>query len=110
MRASDFTPRKAHGELKSHVARRRAIEQAKLAGAVIGLFGGFASGVFGGALTAASLFVSNENTRRWLSSVGAILLYLTIPLLIIGGFCLDWLDKGSSRRDPKGIRYKDDDE
>ena len=92
------------------MAVRRAIEQAQVAGAATGLFGGVASGAFGSVFTAAGWFVINAGAREWLSTTGAILLFLTIPLLIIGGFCMDWLEKGNPKRNPKGARYEDDDD
>jgi hypothetical protein len=110
MYASAFVRRKEQAGEKSRMTRRRAIEKAQVAGAAASLFGGAASAMFGGVFTAASWFVANEGARRWLSGAGAILLFLTIPLLIIGGFCMDWLEKDNPRRDPKGARYEDDDE
>jgi len=92
------------------VAWRRALDRAQVVSAAAGLFGGGAAGVFGGVFTAASWFVANEGARRLLSTTGAVLLFLTIPLLIIGGFCMDWLEKDKPRRDPKVVRYEDDDE
>ena len=89
---------------------RRAIEKAQVAGAAAGLFGGVASGVFGAVSTAASWFVTNEGARQWLSTTGAILLFLTIPLLIIGGYCLDWMEKDRPQRHSKIARYEDDDD
>jgi hypothetical protein len=37
-------------------------------------------------------------------------LFLTIPLLIIGGCCLDWLEKDKPQRAYRVVRYEDDDE
>jgi hypothetical protein len=110
MYASAFVRRKAQAVTKPHVTRRRAIEQAQVMGMIAGLVGGGAAGIFGSVFTATSWLVANEGARRWLSTTGAILLFLTIPLLIIGGFCMDWLEKDKSHRDPKGARYEDDDE
>src|SRR5262245_15203442 len=102
--------RKAQAGAKPRIARRRAIEQAQVMGVVAGLVGGASSGAFGAVFTGASWLVANEGARRWLSTTGAILLFLTIPLLIIGGFCMDWLEKDNQQRDPKGATYEDDDE
>ncbi|HEU0184490.1 MAG TPA: hypothetical protein VFS27_04195 [Blastocatellia bacterium] len=110
MRASAFVRQKAQAGAKPHVAWRRAIAQAQFACAAAGLFGGVASAMFGAVFTGASWIVANEGARRWLSGAGAVLLFLTIPLLIIGGFCMDWLEKDIPKRDPKGARYEDDDE
>jgi hypothetical protein len=109
MYASPYVHRDAQGGAKSRVAERRALERAQITGAVAGLFGGVASALFGSVFTAASWLVSNEGARQWLSTAGAILLFLTIPLLIIGGYCMDWIDKDKPQRDPKVVRYEDDD-
>jgi apolipoprotein N-acyltransferase len=110
MYASAFVRRKEQAGEKSRLAWRRATEQAQIACAAAGLFGGVASAMFGAVFTGASWFVANEGARSWLSTAGAILLVLTIPLLILGGFCMDWLEKEDPRRDPKGARYEDDEE
>jgi hypothetical protein len=110
MNASAFVHRKAQAGAKPRMTLRRAIEQAQVAGAVSGLFGGVASGALGAAFTAAGWFVINEGAWQWLSTTGAILLFLTIPLLIIGGLCLDWMEKDKPQRGSKGARAEDDDE
>ena len=110
MNALAFVHRKAQPGAKPRMTRRRAIGQAQVAGAVAGLFGGVASGMFGGVFTAAGWFVINEGVRQWLSTTGAILLFLTIPLLIVGGLCLDWMEKDEPQRGSKVARYEGDDE
>ncbi|HEU0177161.1 MAG TPA: hypothetical protein VFV58_23095 [Blastocatellia bacterium] len=105
-----FVRRKAPAGAKPRVTGRRAIEQAQVACVVAGLFGGVASAMFGGVFTAASWFVANEGARRWLSTSGAILLFLTIPLLIIGGYCMDWIEKDKPQRGSKVVRYEDEDD
>jgi len=94
----------------SRPAIRRRIAKAQSLGALAGLAGGISSGLFGAALTVASWFVANEVTRRWLSTVGTALLLLTIPLLIFGGYCLDWMEKDKLRRHSKVARYEDEDD
>jgi len=79
-------------------------------GVVAGLFGGVASGGFGAVFTAASWFVANQGARQWLSTAGATLLILTIPLLIIGGYCLDWMEKDRPQRGSKVVRYENEDD
>src|SRR5262245_48412893 len=91
MYASAFVRRKARAGAKARLTGRRALEQAQVVGAAAGLFGGVGAGVFGAVFMAASWFVGNEGARQWLSTTGTVLLFLTIPLLIIGGFCLDWM-------------------
>src|SRR5215468_12193137 len=108
MNAFAFVRQKA--EAKPRLTGRRALEQAQVMGAAGGLFGGVGSGVFGGVFMAASWFVTNAGARQWLSTTGSVLLFLTIPLLIIGGCCLDWLEKDKPQRAYKVVRYEDDDD
>ena len=110
MNASAFAHRKAQAEAKPRMTWRRAIEQAQVAGAAAGLFGGVATGGFGAVFMAASWFVTNEGARQWLSTTGTVSLFLTIPLLIIGGCCMDWLEKDKPQRAYRVVRYEDDDE
>jgi hypothetical protein len=110
MYTTAFARRKTQAGVKPRVTWRRALEHAQVMGAVAGLFGGVGSGVFGGVFMAASWFVANEGARQWLSTTGAVLLFLTIPLLIIGGFCLDWLEKDKPQRAYRVVRYEDGDD
>jgi hypothetical protein len=110
MNALALIHRKSQAGAKQQPTWRRAIEQAQVMGMVAGLVGGGAAGAFGSVFTAASWLVANKGARQWLSTTGAILLFLTIPLLIIGGFCMDWLEKDNPRRDRKAPRYEDDED
>ena len=110
MCALAFINRKAQAGAKPHLKGRRALDQARVVGAATGLFGGVTSGAFGAVFTVASWFVTNGGVRQWLSTAGAILLFLTIPLLIIGGCCLDWMEKDKPQRSSKVARYDGDDE
>ena len=110
MCALAFVRRKARAGVKPRVSGRRAIEQAQVVGAASGLFGGVGAGVCGAVFMAASWFVANQGARQWLSTAGTVLLFLTIPLLIIGGYCLDWLEKDKPQRAYRAVRYEDDDE
>jgi hypothetical protein len=87
-----------------------AIKHAQLVGAVVGLAGGFFAATSGAVLTVASWLVANEGARRWLSTAGTVLFLLTIPLIIFGGFCMDWAEKNKPRLDSKVTRYEDDDD
>jgi hypothetical protein len=62
-------------------------------GAIIGLFGGATVALFGSILTGASWFVANAATRQLLSVTGSVLLFMTIPLIVLGACCLDWMEK-----------------
>jgi hypothetical protein len=80
----------------------------QVAGVVGGLAGGVGAGISGGLLTVASWLAVNEGARHWLSTAGSVLLLLTIPLIILGAYCLDWMEKG--RPQHRGARYDDEDE
>jgi hypothetical protein len=97
-------------ESSPRVTRGRAIEWAQALGAVAGLIGGGASRMFRSAFTVASWFVADESARRWLSTTGGVLLFLVIPLLIIGGYCLDWIEKDKPQRGSKVARYENNGE
>src|SRR4030095_902069 len=110
MNASAFVHRKAQAGAKPRMTRRRVIETWHLVGAAAALFGGVTSGMFGAVFMAASWFVNNEGARQWLSTTGTVSLFLTIPLLIISGCCLDLLEKEKPQRAYRVVRYEDDDE
>jgi hypothetical protein len=84
----------------------RARKQAQVLGALAGLVGSIMAGSLGAVFTAASWFVINEGARRWFSIMGTILLSMTIPLMIFGGYCLDWMEKDMPRRYPKFVSYE----
>ena len=63
----------------------------RLFGAFIGLFGGIVAALCGSILTALTWVSSNED--YYLKECGSVLLFSTIPLLIIGACCLDALEK-----------------
>src|SRR6266508_11138 len=110
MNASAFAPRKAHVGARPRRTWRRATGKAQGARAGAGLYGGVARGGGGAVFMAASWYVTNEGARQWLSTTGTVSLFLTIPLLIIGGCCLDWLEKDKPQRAYRVVRYEDDDE
>jgi hypothetical protein len=110
MNASALVQRNALAGVRPRVAGRRALEQAQIVGAVAGLVGGAGVAMFGAAFTIASWMVASESARQWLSSTGTALLSLTIPLLILGGYCMDWMERDKARRYSKVIRYEGDDE
>jgi hypothetical protein len=105
-----FTRRAAQAGVKTRVTGARALKQAQVMGALAGLVGGGVAGLFGAALTAASWFVINDGARHLFSTTGAVLLFLTIPLMIFGGYCLDCMEKDMPRRCSKAVRYEDEDD
>jgi hypothetical protein len=62
-------------------------------GAVLGLCGGIVSVLLGSVLTAISWFTGPDANGLALQRYGAVGLFLTIPLLICGGVCLDLMEK-----------------
>jgi hypothetical protein len=109
MNALSFTHQAVRASAKPRVTGR-ALAQAQIVGAVAGLVGGALAALFGAVFTAASWFVANEGARQLLSTTGTALFFLTIPLLILGGYCLDWMEKDKPQRYSKVVRYEDDDE
>jgi hypothetical protein len=108
MNVLSFTRRAAQAEIETRATGARALKQAQVIGALAGLVGGVVSGLFGAVLTAASWFVINAGARQLFSATGTALLVLTIPLMIFGGYCLDWMEKDMPRRYPKVMRYEDE--
>ena len=95
---------------KLQTPQRQLKTKFQVAGAAIGLAGGVGAGIFGGVLTAASWLSANEGARHWLSTAGSTLLLLTIPLIILGAFCLDWMEKSQPQHWPNVAREDEDDE
>ena len=62
-------------------------------GGVCGLVGGIIAPALGSALTAISWFTGAKWGGFHVQRTGAILLFLTIPLLLLGAHCLDLLDR-----------------
>ena len=105
-----FVRKDARTGKKLAATNRRRLENAQFLGAAFGLVGGVSAALLGGFFTAAGWFISNEWSRHWFSIMGTTLLVLTIPLLIFGGYCMDWVEKDTSHRYSKVSRYDDDDE
>lgn len=100
---------RSHG--KTRLDFSGAIRQAQVLGAAFGLVGGIFSTTTGAVFTVASWFVANDGVRRWLSSAGTVMFLLTIPLIIFGAFCMDWVEKNRTQRGSKiSTRFDVDDE
>jgi len=108
MNASVLTHQNAQAVIKPRPTARRAPTQAQTLGAIVGLAGGAGVAMFGAAFTAASWFVTDESARRLLSTTGTALFFLTVPLLILGGYCLDWMERDKPQHYSKVARYEDD--
>jgi hypothetical protein len=108
MNVLSFTRRAAQAVMEPRVTGARALKQTQVIGALAGLVGGVVAGLFGAVLTVASWFVMNEGARHLFSTTGTVLLFLTIPLLILSGYCLDWMEKDIPQHYPKVARYEDE--
>jgi len=69
--------------------------------------GAIFSALFGAGFTVASWLADNQVARQWLSTIGTALFFLTVPLLIFGGYCMDWVEKDKPQRNSKVVRYED---
>lgn len=61
-------------------------------GANLCFFGGILSALLGSVLTASTWIVGAE-LHPLLRGLGTALLVFTIPLLILAGYCLDWMEQ-----------------
>ena len=62
------------------------------AGAICCFVGGILLAVVGSVLTALT-WVLGVELHPWLRGIGTFFLFVTIPLLILAGYCLDWLEE-----------------
>lgn len=69
-------------------------------GAVCGLSGGIMVALMGSVLTAIPWFAATGSATK---SAGMILLFLTIPLLMLGAHCLDLMDR--RKDEARKLRY-----
>lgn len=98
------TPLRANSQPASH----RLLAKMQVVGVVIGLGGGVGSGLLGALLIAAGWLTGNSDAQHWLSTAGSALLFLTIPLIILSAFCLDWIEKREPRGISKAMRFDDE--
>jgi len=110
LKPSLSSARISRAEVAPRPTVRRLLAKAQALGAVGGLTGGILSALFGAGFTAASWVTGNQGARQWLSTVGTTLFFLTIPLLIFGGYCMDWMEKDKPQRHSKVVRYEDEDD
>lgn len=79
-------------------------------GAIFGLCGGLLCAVTGSLLTAASWLAREPQSKLLLHQLGGALLCLTIPLLLVGGFCMDWLSPAEPDSEWRSARAADEDD
>lgn len=90
---------------RARVARRRIlVEQMRVrgwswssGGAACGLGLGIVCPIMGSILTAIAWFTGPHWHGSFIQRYGAVLLFLTIPLLIFGAHCLDVMDQQADR-------------
>jgi len=92
MRSSPFNESDFEGAMKPSAGGRRLRRRWQIVGAVIGLGGTVIAVLSGGLLSISAWLVTDQAMRHWLSTAGSVLLLLTIPLVILAAFCLDWAD------------------
>jgi hypothetical protein len=105
-----FAEREGQTAMKAPTRARRVLGRFQLIGAVVGLAGSVLVVLSGAAFTVAAWIAADEGLRHWLSTAGSVLLLLTIPLIILAAFCLDWMDRDDSPRRTPVLPTDDDDE
>lgn len=95
---------------KVNLVRQPAMAKLQTVGVMIGLCGGVAAGLCGALLIVAGWMTADASARHWLSTAGTVLLCLTIPLILAGACCLDWIEKNQSLRRSSTAPADDDDE
>jgi hypothetical protein len=61
-------------------------------GAAVGMIGGFMAGLVGFFLVILQIAETNERAATDLNRLATILLFLTIPMMLFGSFCLDKIE------------------
>ena len=110
MNAMTFVHRNSQTALKPYLTSRRLLAQSQVVGTVIGLAGSVMSGVAGALLILAGWLTADKGAQHWLSTTGSVLLFLVVPLIILGACCMDWMEKDKPQHRPKVSRQDDDDE
>ncbi len=85
---------------KLYFGAHRGMRTWPTGGAMLGLAGGVIAATFGAFLLTIAWLMGDESAGSWLHSVGNILLFSTIPLLILGACCLDLSEKGTEKSEP----------
>ena len=94
LRDDELTPRHVRATLRAHCWTWKST------GACVGMLGGVIAPLVGLALTILARFIGDWHGFRP-GREGAVLLFLTIPLLFFGAHCLDLLDKEVSAEESR---------
>jgi hypothetical protein len=78
---------------------KNAVWSWEVTGAICCFVGGMSAALLGSALTA-STWILGAEAHPWVRGFGTALLILTIPLLILAGYCMDWAEQ----KEPKDSR------
>jgi hypothetical protein len=92
LQETELTPRSIINELRCHGWTL------KTGSAVFGFCGGVVAGVLGSILTAVAWFTGPVWHGHPVQRFGTILLFLTIPLFVLGAHCLDLLETQAERK------------
>ncbi|MBI1762405.1 MAG: hypothetical protein HYR56_13315 [Acidobacteria bacterium] len=99
-----------NASVKPSAIGRHAREGVQVWGAFSGLGGGVVVAVLGALLTAAGWLTADAGAKHWLATAGTVLLCLTIPLILLGACCLDWLEPGKTQDLSQVARDDDEDD
>jgi len=70
----------------------------KAMGAACSFSGGILAALIGSVLTA-STWILGAAAHPWVRGLGTVFLILTIPLLILAGYCMDWMERDRKKSD-----------
>jgi len=74
---------------------KRARRNWEATGAFCCFTGGIGAALIGSILTATT-WILGAQLHPWLHGLGTALLIVTIPLLILSGYCLDWMERNAT--------------
>lgn len=100
----------AHTSATPQTTGSRTREKVQTLGALSGLCGGVTVAVLGSLLTVAGWMTVDAGAKHWLATAGTVLLCFTIPLIVLGAYCLDWLEKDKTQDLSQVARYDDEDD
>lgn len=81
--------------MKREIKRNLALVES--AAAIACFVGGILAGLLGTLLSASAWILGGEQ-HPLVHGLGTALLVVTIPLLILAGYCMDWLERDSKQK------------
>jgi hypothetical protein len=79
-----------------HTQRTKHVVWSWEAGAFCCFTGGIGTALLGSVLTAIT-WILGAPQHAWLRGTGTALLIVTIPLLILAGYCMDWAERNPNK-------------